>query len=84
MKAKSRKNLSFLSNQEIIENMRNRSVRNLSRNRSVETSISLIEKKNYENANSINNQNTNPNISFASTSNRDLLVSQNDQTQLTK
>jgi hypothetical protein len=35
MKAKSRKNLSFLSNQEIVESMRNKSVRNLSRNRSV-------------------------------------------------
>ena len=77
MKARSRKNLTFLSNQEIVEGMRNRSVRDLSRNRSIETNISLIEKKNYES--SIQNQNTNPNTSFASTSNRNGSMLQNDK-----
>lgn len=64
--------------------MRNRSVRNLSRNRSVETNISLIEKKNYENTNPTQNQNTNPNTSFASTSNNNALNFHNDHDTLTK
>ena len=54
--ASKRKNKSFITNQDLIEGMRNNSFRNLSKNYgSLEkkSSITLIPKKNFEKENSI-------------------------------
>lgn len=65
-----KRNASFISNQKLIEGMMNKSAKHLSRNRSVETNISLIERKNYDHEKSQINLNTslyqNQNISLNS------------------
>ena len=58
MKVNKNKNSTFISNHQLIEGLRNRSARSLNRNRSSETSISLIERKKFD-------QNLEPNIQMA-------------------